>query len=88
MNPARTFGPAAVAGSYDALWVYVLAPAAGMLAAAEAYERHRGLHAVACAKLHHDTRSRCIFRCRFAARTEPPQAPVSPMAAAWSARTK
>jgi aquaporin Z len=67
MNPARTFGPAAASGTFTALWIYFVAPLAGMFAAAEIYVRRRGLAAVACAKLHHDTRSRCIFRCRFRA---------------------
>jgi aquaporin Z len=65
MNPARTFGPAAVTASFDAIWVYFAAPLAGMLAGAEIYVRLRGRHAVACAKLHHDTTSRCLFRCGF-----------------------
>lgn len=33
MNPARSFGPAMVAGELDALWIYVLAPALGALLA-------------------------------------------------------
>lgn len=66
MNPARTLGPAAVAGAYDAFWIYVVAPAAGMFGAAELYVRTRGLHRVACAKLHHDAVTHCIFRCRYA----------------------
>jgi aquaporin Z len=80
MNPARTLGPAAIAGAYDALWIYLLAPAAGMLAAAELYVRTRGLHAVACAKLHHDTSARCIFRCRYV-----PDAAVSALSRAAAA---
>jgi aquaporin Z len=88
MNPARSFGPAAIAGSYDAFWVYLLAPAAGMLGAAECYVRRNGLEAIACAKLHHDTRSRCIFRCRWAPRTAAPQAPVSSTATAWPAHVE
>lgn len=33
MNPARSFGPAIVAGDLDALWIYVFAPAIGALLA-------------------------------------------------------
>ena len=56
MNPARSFGPALVAGIDDSLWIYCAAPLAGMLAAAELYVRRRGLAAVLCAKLHHGCR--------------------------------
>jgi hypothetical protein len=37
------------------------------LLAAELFVRRRGLASVFCAKLHHDTTHRCIFRCRYAA---------------------
>ena len=33
MNPARSFGPALISGQLDALWIYILAPVAGMLLA-------------------------------------------------------
>lgn len=33
MNPARSLGPAIVAGRFDALWLYLLAPTLGALAA-------------------------------------------------------
>ncbi len=66
MNPARTFGSAFLAKSFDALWVYFLAPPIGMLAAAEVYVRLRSIRAVHCAKYHHNNNKRCIFRCRFA----------------------
>lgn len=42
MNPARSFGPALVTGSWAHHWVYWLAPVAGALAAAQA---HAWLHA-------------------------------------------
>jgi hypothetical protein len=73
MNPARTLGSALFARDWTALWIYFLAPPAGMLAAAEVYLRQRGREAVFCAKLHHQNRKRCIF-CearRPAALTEP-----------------
>jgi aquaporin Z len=67
MNPARTFGPAFVAGMLGPLWIYVFAPLAGMLAASELHVRLRGRHTVRCAKLHHDARYPCIFHCTHAA---------------------
>ena len=66
MNPARTFGSAFVAKSFDALWLYFIAPPIGMLVAAEVYVRLRSIRAVHCAKYHHNNNKRCIFRCRFA----------------------
>ncbi|MGE5275676.1 MAG: MIP/aquaporin family protein [Acidobacteriota bacterium] len=66
MNPARTFGSAAWAGAFHPLWIYLTAPPLGMLAAAEVYRRSAGARAVHCAKLHHENRERCIFRCDYA----------------------
>jgi aquaporin Z len=65
MNPARSFGPALLAGDVSALWIYFIAPPLGMLAAAEVFVRTRGIERVFCAKLHHHTAARCIFHCRF-----------------------
>jgi aquaporin Z len=61
MNPARTFASAALAHHWTALWIYFTAPLVGMLAAAETYSRINGKRSVACAKLHHANRMRCIF---------------------------
>jgi aquaporin Z len=61
MNPARSFGPAFMAQTWSALWVYFTAPPLGMLAAAHVYLRVRGGDRVACAKLHHQNATRCIF---------------------------
>jgi aquaporin Z len=68
MNPARTFGPAVAAGVADGLWIYFIAPVAGMLIAVEAHRAWRGAHTVACAKLHHN-HGPCIFGCRMEAST-------------------
>jgi aquaporin Z len=65
MNPARTFGSALPARVWTSLWIYFVAPVAGMLLAAEVYLRLRGAQRVFCAKLHHHNDKRCIFRCRF-----------------------
>jgi aquaporin Z len=49
-----------------ALWVYLIAPLLGMLAAAQVYVKTQGMQKVFCAKLHHDNAQRCIFRCNYA----------------------
>ena len=66
MNPARTFGSAFFAGNWTAIWIYFTAPPLGMLAAAQLYLARRGPQAVACAKLHHQNSTRCIF-CEYQA---------------------
>jgi aquaporin Z len=66
MNPARSAGPALAAGHLMSAWVYFTAPLVGMFAAADLYVRLRGAHRVRCAKLEHDARYRCIFRCGYA----------------------
>jgi aquaporin Z len=68
MNPARTVGSAVFAHAWAALWVYFTAPLLGMLAAAQLYLATSGSQGILCAKLHHDNRQPCIFRCRYAAR--------------------
>ena len=65
MNPARTFGSAFSAQTWNGLWIYFTAPPLGMLLAAEAYTRLKGVGNVLCAKLHHHNNERCIFRCNF-----------------------
>jgi aquaporin Z len=62
MNPARSFGSAFHAAYWQAIWIYFVAPIAGMLAAAEIFLRIRGGAAPYCAKLHHANGKRCIFR--------------------------
>lgn len=65
INPARTFGPALESHLWRGLWLYLLAPPLGMLAAAEAFRLFRGRAAVRCAKLVHDPTQPCIFRCGY-----------------------
>jgi aquaporin Z len=65
INPARSFGSAAVADIWTAFWIYLIAPPVGMLAASELYLRKTGLGAVFCAKLHHGNHKRCIFNCGY-----------------------
>jgi MIP family channel proteins len=43
MNPARSIGPALVSGTYDALWLYVVAPLLGAAAGALTYQLARGI---------------------------------------------
>jgi aquaporin Z len=65
MNPARTLGPAVLAHTLRSLWIYVTAPLAGMLLAAEVFVRRYGRSRVTCAKFHHPFNVRCIFKCGF-----------------------
>lgn len=65
MNPARTFGSALSARAWTALWVYFIAPPAGMFLAAHVYTYINGKQSVTCAKLHHRNNERCIFRCGY-----------------------
>lgn len=61
MNPARTVASAAFARTWTGWWIYFVAPALGMLAAAEAFLRLRGPRARFCAKISHVEGVRCIF---------------------------
>ncbi len=65
LNPARTFASAVVAKQWRAFWVYLTAPAAGMLLASAAYAELPMHHQVYCAKLNHSGDERCIFQCQF-----------------------
>jgi aquaporin Z len=67
MNPARSFASAFSAHLWTDFWVYLTAPLLGMLLAAECYVRVSGAHRVLCAKLHHQNKARCIFRCGYMA---------------------
>ena len=65
LNPARTFASAFAAGDPTALWIYFIAPPAGMLTAALVYVFARGARSVRCAKLNHPATGECIFRCGY-----------------------
>jgi len=65
MNPARSFGSAVAANSWNSIWIYFAAPPLAMLSAAEVYVRVKGLRNVFCAKFYHFGAVRCIFNCRF-----------------------
>lgn len=60
MNPARTVASALPSGIWTAIWLYFLAPIAGMFTAAELYLRIKGKHNIFCAKLYHHHRYRCV----------------------------
>ncbi|HSF47305.1 MAG TPA: aquaporin [Burkholderiales bacterium] len=82
MNPARTFGSAANAELWTALWVYFTAPLIGMLLASEVYLRAKGAQAVLCGKLHHENEKRCIFRCAYGMEPTERMAPAGEQAQA------
>ena len=42
MNPARSFGPALVAGQWHAFWIYLIGPVVGALAGGFSYQLARG----------------------------------------------
>ena len=63
INPARTVGSAVFAHVWTALWVYFVAPVAGMMLAAEVYVRRYGVEQVLCAKLHPAPSVLCPFDC-------------------------
>jgi aquaporin Z len=60
LNPARSLGPAVLAPLYSSLWLYLIAPPVGAVAAALLFRRRKG-RATPCAKLLHDDRHPCLF---------------------------
>jgi aquaporin Z len=65
VNPVRTFSSALFAGTWQGAWIYFAAPCLGMLSAAALYIKAVGLNRIYCAKVFHDMRSTCPFRCQF-----------------------
>jgi MIP family channel proteins len=49
MNPARSFGPALVAGEWDDFWIYIVGPIVGALLGALAYQLARAPSPIAAA---------------------------------------
>lgn len=60
MNPARSVASALPGSHWHHIWIYFVAPIAGMLNAAQAYLWWRGREHVGCAKLQHPESQRCI----------------------------
>lgn len=75
LNPARTFASALPSGVWTGGWVYFTAPVLGMLLAGELFRKSRLGGDARCAKLHHHTTRRCIFRCGYRESGQPTEAP-------------
>ena len=75
MNPARTVASAFAANHWMSVWVYFVAPLAGMLLAAELFARTRGRASVPCGKLLHA--EPCLF-CEHVRRVSVSPAGMSP----------
>ncbi len=65
INPARTTGSAVFANVWTGVWLYFVAPIAGMMLAAEIHIRAFGIDRILCAKLHPDPAYPCPFFCHF-----------------------
>jgi aquaporin Z len=61
INPARTAASAIPGGNWKAGWIYFTAPLLGMLLAAEIYKAFAHSKNLACPKLYHGSKQRCIF---------------------------
>jgi aquaporin Z len=60
MNPARSLASALPGALWDHLWIYFIAPPAGMLSGAFVYRALRTASRIDCAKLDHAPTQRCI----------------------------
>ena len=65
INPARTTGSAVFAHVWTAIWLYFVAPIAGMMLAAEVHLGVYGVKRILCAKLHPDPDYPCPFLCQY-----------------------
>lgn len=70
LNPARSLAAALLSGHWITLWIYLLAPPLGMLAAAAINRRLFRAAPMRCAKLRHETSVRCIH-CGFIPAAKP-----------------
>ncbi|MHB8322978.1 MAG: MIP/aquaporin family protein [Candidatus Dormibacteria bacterium] len=68
LNPARSLGPALVFGSYQLLWVYLVGPPLGAVAAAGLFLTVSGRRHPLTAKLFHDARFRSVLATRLPSR--------------------
>jgi len=69
LNPARSFASAVFAGSFRGFWIYLSAPALGMLLGVELQRRLEARHARLCGKLNHSETVACFVRCNCLERT-------------------
>jgi len=74
MNPARTVASALAAHRWIAVWIYFVAPLAGMLMAAELFVRSRAQREIPCGKIMHS--EPCLF-CEHVRRAPAPVARTS-----------
>jgi aquaporin Z len=61
INPARTFASALPSGIWTQGWIYFTAPVLGMFLAAGLFRATNSSTRLACPKLHHGIKQRCIF---------------------------
>ena len=71
----RSFGPGLNGNLWDGIWIYFVAPAIGVLLAAEIISWRRGKDAIHYAKLDPTSDVRCIFRCGYHPTGKTPQTP-------------